>query len=257
MAEDHGINARLVSGSVVQMTGLRTADLNGKLGVVKRFDKESGRYEILKSHGTRASVGIKPENITQDSITKPSDPDFAGARRYQHVVFWPRVDSRRASAIPVHAFPDWSPRSKHDFLRRRLGYVNIQSFSGVENRGSAKPDFILYFDAADDVSPINHTAAAIKSNLPGYEIGKVDREYQNKTPRGPCVLVYSPMSSTTFYGGKGMPTTQVASTTSGNTNRRFSLEQLMGTLLFQESEEGRAQYRAHDNPMHRMFGDLM
>ena len=40
---------------------------------------------------------------------------------------------------------------------------------------------------------------------------------------------------------------------SDKTNKRFTLEQLRETLLFQESAEGRAQYRSHDNPMHRMF----
>ena len=227
--------------------------------MVKRFHAGSGRYHIVKSQGTNACVGIKPEHITRANVIQPSDPDFAGARRYQHVVFWPRV-SKGIDAIPLHSFTDWPEDWTQElpFLRRRLGYVNPQTLSGVESEGSAKPDFVVYFDAADGVSPINEAAVAIKRSLPGYEVGKLPREAQDKTPRGPCVLVYSPMtSSVMFGGGMGTSKTQYAPTTAGPEGRLFSLEQLRGTLLFQESAEGRAQYRAHDNPMHRMFGGMM
>lgn len=259
MEEGAGSDGSMMpAGSVVELTGLQAAALNGSLGVVKRFNATSGRYHVVKSQGTNACVGIKPENITRANVVQPSDPNFAGARRYQHVVFWPRV--RGVDAIPVHSFTDWPEdwTEELQFLRRRLGYVNPQTLSGVESQGSAKPDFVMYFDAADTVSPINKAAVAIKRNLPGYEVGKLPREVQDTTPRGPCVLVYSPMtSSVTFSGGMGMSKTQYAPMTSGPEGRLFSLKQLRGTLLFQESAEGRAQYRAHDNPMHRMFGGMM
>ena len=187
MVEDTGRNATIKPGSVVKLTGLRTAALNGSLGVVKRFNTGSGRYHVVKSQGTNACVGVKPENITQDSIVQPSDPEFTKSRLYQHVVFWPRPNG--VDSIPVHSFTDWPGRgqSKVEYLRRQLGYTDPQRFTGVKGPGSAKPDFILYFDAADETSPINHTALSIKRNLPSFEIIKVPRDVQNKV-RYPAAL---------------------------------------------------------------------
>ena len=256
MAKDTGSNVTIKPGSVVKLTGLRTASLNGSLGVVKRFNEGSGRYHVVKSQGTNACVGVKPENITQDSIVQPSDPGFASARLYQHVVFWPRPDG--VDSIPVHSFPDWPGRgqSKVEYLRRKLGYTDLQRFTGVEGPGSAKPDFILFFDAADETSPVNRTALSIKMNLPSYEINKVPRNVQNKAPRGPCVLSYCPTtlgplrSSNVEFDRLSL---RNGPALSDKGNKRFTLEQLRETLLFQESAESRAQYRSHDNPIHRMF----
>ena len=249
---------RISPGSVVELLGLTRAELNGKLCVVKRFDDDSGRYEVY-GVGSR-SLGIKPENLTQRSIVSPEHPAFSESRRFQHVIFWPRPGGARGE-IPVHAFddddwpadvdggePTWPARKS--ILKGRLGWKDPEILSGVESDSVAKPNFQVYFDAGDQTSLVNHTAVAIWRNLPGYEIAKLPLEIRNQQPRGACVLVHSVM--THICGSSWDPVVRV--TKSSNTNRKFTLQHLRNILLFQESSEGRAQYEAHDNWMHRMFG---
>jgi len=146
------------------------------------------------------------------------------------------------------------------FLRQKFKWTNLEILGGIESRMAAKPDVVMYFDADDEESPINNIAARIENLLPDYELSKVSP--RAGPIRGVCVLVYpSPMKST--FGGMGSPEF-VASMppagiefTSGNANRQFSVQQLREVLEFQESQEGRAQYEAQDNPIHRMFGGMM
>ena len=253
MGED--VEPQFVPGSVVEFSGLKTTELNGKFGVVKRFAQDVGRYEIVLS-GRLGTMAIKPENLTQANVIVPSNPDFKYAAHYQHIAFWPRIDG--TDTIPVHAFKDWptsdSQVEEEAFLKRRLGWDSPRIVGGVESRGTAKPDFMVYFDENDDVSPVNQAAWLTKKNLPAYEIQKLPRRCQSMKPRGVCVLIYSPLTSMLFSSNS--PGEMVSSSLSGPENRRFPLHHLLDVLLFQESPEGRRQYELHDNPMHRVFGGI-
>jgi len=56
-------NIILARGSEVIISGLKSAkDLNGKKGVVEKWDVEAGRYAILLSDGSNKKISVKPEN---------------------------------------------------------------------------------------------------------------------------------------------------------------------------------------------------
>lgn len=233
-------------GSVVEITGLcGNVELNGMLGVVKRFVTDTERFEVMLS-GRRNTIAAKPANL----ILQESSQE----RRFQHAAFWPKLNR---TIIPMCTFDDW-PKGDNElqerrFLREKLKWTNPTVLSGIESKNVPKPNFVIYFDADDEVSPINDIAASMEQRLPDYELTKVEYVCKGRPIRGVCVLVYSPMVST-LYSSTG-PSSQVLP--AQNANRHFSLQELRDVLKFQESPEGIAQYKAHDNPMHRVFGGMM
>jgi len=149
-------------------------------------------------------------NLTQDSIVKPTDSDFGAARRYEHVVFWPTIDATGSGTtgtdIPVHAFEDWPDNDmvgEIPFLKERLKWKNPKILGGIVSPGNAKPDFVMYSDADDELPPINAIDMNIRDLLPGYEIGKVSSLRRGLPIRGACVLMYKPTKSTTTFIGGG------------------------------------------------------
>ena len=104
-------NEHLTVGEVVELQNLQSSGLNGRLGVVQKFHEDQGRYEIVSITGLGNQVlGVKPENLTQKGIIKPSDPQFSSLRKFQHVVFWPRPKSpqgKRYEAIVGWCSYDW------------------------------------------------------------------------------------------------------------------------------------------------------
>jgi hypothetical protein len=88
--------------------------------------------------------------------------------------------------------------------RRNTSELNTSGSNWIE--GQAKPDFQMYFDCADTTSPLNYIATTIYNLLPSYEQRKVLRP-SGKTIRGPCVLCFSPMKSTTFSSHLNSTTT--------------------------------------------------
>ena len=252
----------LQAGSLVKFTGLQAKpELNGSFAVVQQFHADKQRWEVVPSQVSGSgptTLAVKESNLTQESIITPEDSKFSGDRKYMCAAFWPRVPS--CDTIPIQSFDDWPAHEDDEipYLKRRLKWRNPQIYGGLESQGVAKPDFMLYFDASDETSAKNDVAQKMINLLPGYEKSKLG-PYAKQPLRGVCVLIYSPMvSTTTSYGlPPGMAPPPGTSTTSGNPNRRFSLEQLLGVLEFHESPAARAQYQSHDNPMHRMFGGMM
>ena len=113
----------------------------------------------------------------------------------------------------------------------------------------------MYFDADDQVSPINEIAQSIEELLPSYELEKVAQDRKGPI-RGVCVLEYKPTTSI-IEGNNVIGLPPVGSQLiSENQYRQFSVMQIRHVLEFQESPEGRAQYKAHDNPMHGLFGNI-
>lgn len=240
--------------SIVKVQGLQARpELNGTFGIIKRFIEDSNRFEVIKSRG-KGSLSIKPENLSQEQILKPSDKDFTNDQSWEQIAFWPNVNG----VVPVQPLRDWphDQFQEEHFLSSTLGYQMPKVLGGVESEGVAKPNFCMYFDAADNESPVNETAEAIAALLPSYELFKISRsmgEGKSRKPfRGACVLIYSPMKITNFssFGGP----MNNATTTSGNEDTLFSAAQLKDVLDFHKSEEAKRQYQAHDNPMHRVFG---
>lgn len=246
------------AGSLVMILGLQAKpSLNGQFGVVKKFHTDKGRYEITPSRGS-GTLAIKPSNLSQESVVKPKDAGFQ-ERKHQIAAFWP---TKFGNDIPIQGFVDWPTdwEEEKQYLKEKFQWTKPTLLSGIENAGSAKPEFQMYFDAGDKESPHNAVAQAIMNLLPIYELGKIG-DAANSTLRGVCVLVYSPMKSTiTNFGTAAIGMGDqpgVSELTSGNASRKFSLEQLRAVLEFHQTSAAKAQYDAHDNPMHRMFGDMM
>ena len=99
---------------------------------------------------------------------------------------------------PITDWPaDWTDETA--FLRATRGWVDPHFF-GFANQAAPKPDFALYYDAADRASSVNHIGNLIARGTPSYKLAGVtppsDQGY-----RGNLVIVYSP----TRMGGQSSP----------------------------------------------------
>ena len=217
-------------GTVVYITGLtKLTKLNGQLGVILRYVKEKGRYEVILSRGSRktSTWSLHPDNLVlsvnencggdtmkkfgpivsptcqNDTILLPTQKEFTTQRIFQHVAFWPSHDETSTIGhSAVHAFDDW-PTTKEDgfhphdwinvasFLRNRLKWERPTILRGVISAESTKPNFILYFDSDDKESPANETAMLIRDLMPVHEVRQLPLCYHEPI-RGVCVLVYTP-----------------------------------------------------------------
>jgi hypothetical protein len=109
--------------------------------------------------------------LTTKNIIQSTDTSFKEDASYNHVLLWPSINN----AIPAQAFPDW-PEIKTEegtFLMNNLKWKNPKIAGGITSEGNEKPDFVIYFDAVDEESPLNNVAQAAIDLLPVYEIGKV------------------------------------------------------------------------------------
>jgi hypothetical protein len=235
------------NGSVIRIQGLQEQlDLNGQFGVIKQYHADIQRYEVIIPRG-RNTKAIKPRNLTTKNIIQSTDTSFKKDSSYNHVLFWPSINN----AIPVQAFPDWPDIKKEEdaFLMNHLKWKNPKVAGGVTSEGNEKPDFVIYFDADDEESPLNDVAQAAIDLLPAYEIGKVPELVNGKKLRGACILVYSPLISGLVHNGISLGEYR-----SGEKDLRFSHQQLLEVLKFHQTLDARAQYKRHDNAMHRLFG---
>ena len=250
----NGDTSTFHDGDLVEIQGLEhKPELNGTLGVVKKFHEDRGRYEVVPTRGKK-TLAIKHGNLTQKSLITPNDKQKFAERRYQNVVFWPPVDD---FSIPVQGFDDWPTNTNQEksYLKSKFGWKAPTIVSGIESEGAAKPDFEMYFDVEDQVSSVNKIAQAIVALLPNYERAKVSGNQVLQPIRGACVLCYSPTASTfdnpfNLESVPGDGTVMI----SGNRDRLFSLQQMEKLLKFLHSKRARKQYKAHDNPIHRVFG---
>mmetsp|Transcript_30138 Transcript_30138/g.32463 ORF Transcript_30138/g.32463 Transcript_30138/m.32463 type:complete len:465 (-) Transcript_30138:86-1480(-) len=278
------------TGSLIKICDLVSRpELNGIYGIIQKFHNDLERYEVAPSrhrHRHRGStkkqtIAIKPENVTTEAIVTPSDEGFRKDRIHKNVAFWPSVrrgdcnsDPSTAAAgtkisvedIAVQGFDDWPDdwTEEERYLIDQWGWKEPKLLSGIENNGCAKPDFQMYFDVADRESTTNDIANVIANNVPDYEHQKIGLVAKRNTIRGVCILLYSPTKSTIFSSGFGAPGMPGGGPgpggsdpfLSGNPDRSFSLEQIRDVLHFQRTPQGRRQYRNHDDPKHRVFGDI-
>lgn len=176
---------------------------------------------------------LKPTNLQAPTF------DYE-AKVHQLAAFWPTASAVRGpSDIPLSAIDGWptSLAAEEDHLKSAWGWGSPQFLGGIESRGKEKPDFMIAYDAEDTTSPRNLIATKVAQLLPEYERQKV--ELPRDGYRGACILVFSPMN-----------------TSSTPTNKRWSLNELRTVLHFHLCPDAAAQYNAHDNPMHRMFGGM-
>ena len=80
--------------------------------------------------------------------------------------------------------------------------------------------------------------------------------YKNGTIRGVAVLIYSPTKKTFFSSGMGLDHMNNHQTMEANPNRLFTHQILHDIIRFHFTERAAAQYKSHDNPMHKVFGGM-
>ena len=183
------------------------------------------------------------------------------AVEHSHCAFWPnlfereRRDCIKESEIKVLDVPNWPSDDgngkESDCLKETFGWKDPHILGGVTRENHPKPDFMMYYDANDVESPINAVATCVAQLLPNFELSKVPRP---ACYRGVCVLIYCPMISELGSGYTSMGFPSKVST--GPKDAKFSLQQLRQVLHFHTTSRATAMYRRHDNPQHRLFGDL-
>lgn len=246
-------------GDLVRIHGLVSKpQFNQTIGVVKAYHANIERYEIQPSRGSK-TLAIKAVNLSDDEFLKPTDDKFKTQRAFDNIFFWPSPDKDNTETrIPIHCFSDCpsvdNPSAQDTFIKRTLGWTSVDTLSGIEEKGRDKPTFLLLFDGLDESSPINYAAMAIATLLPKYKVQSCSR-YKGII-RGVATLIYSPTKSTFSTSGMGMDHMDGHQTIEANANRRFTPQLLYDVIEFHHTTEAERQYKAHDNPMHRVFGGL-
>lgn len=215
-------------GDVVAFDHLKNSKhLNGKCGVVISYLPDNGRYEVrpVKSRG---SVYVKPTNLTQKNIV--TIENIQSKRKCLiSAAFWPDV----YCYIPVQALLDWPTdwTKEMKYLRSTHNWKQPYVMSGIRSRNSAKPDFVVYFDAGDKDSPINHAAETILANLPSWEQSKV-RSGCGESIRihGVCILCYDPTQVEIGFVSENNNIPLPPPDNNQNEDKLFSLKEMQYTL---------------------------
>lgn len=225
-------------GDVVQIRGLhKSTTYNGQRAVVRRAVKGEGRWKIALTRGVK-TLSIKPQNMAP----VPTGGSHAALE------VWPRARSELDSPadIPISPINDWPEQwtKERTFLQVTRGWVDPQLF-GFASEAALKPDFQLYYDAADVRSHVNELANLIARGTPSYKFAGVTPPKSPQGYRGNIVIVYSPTSM------DGMSSSTLAP--HGPDGTTFSVTQLQKILAFFTTAAAVRKGKAMDDPMTRMF----
>lgn len=230
--------AAFAAGDVVRVHGLlRSAAFNGQRAVVRSAVAGQGRWKISLTRGGK-TLSIKPQNMAP----VPTGGSHAALE------VWPRPRAELGSAadIPISPITDWPAQwtKERTFLRVTRGWVDPQLF-GFASEAAPKPDFQLYYDAADGHSAVNELANLIARATPSYKLASVTPPKSPQGYRGNIVIVYSPTSMT------GMSSSALAPL--GPDGTTFSVAQLQKILVFFTTANAVHKGQVMDSPMARMF----
>ena len=233
--------ATFAVGDVVRVHGLlRSAAYNGQRAVI-RSAVAGGRWKIALTRGGK-TLSIKPQNMAP----VPTGGSHAALE------VWPRAraELNRAADIPISPIKDWPAQWKKEraFLRATRGWVDPQLF-GFASEAAPKPDFQLYYDAADDCSAVNELANLIARATPSYKLMTATPPMSPQGYRGNIVIVYSPTSMGVNMVGTSSPTLAPH----GPDGTTFSVAQLQKILVFFTTATAVRKGQVMDNPMMRMF----
>jgi len=224
---------------LVVVTGLKKdKDLNGAMGIVvghapDKVDKSITRHKVMLAKGD-TTISAKASNLTSLDFDET-------AQKHEVGIFWPKASSSQRESI-VCPIKDWPSDYNREtqFLRKNLKWTDPQILGGVEGPGDAKPNYMMYYDANDVKSFPNQFANAIAARLPGYEHDKVPSPGGSGDYRGACIIVYSPMNTSSDYG-KG---------------KAKSMNDFKQVIDWHGTKAAERQYDGHDNIMHRMYGGV-
>ena len=239
----------------VRTLGLRRQPhWNGTVGLVKQWLDGKERFAVIPPRGDRLLL------VQSLNMNKYACDETTGG--LSAIAFWPETAARKRDNIPTHALQGWptntysgegwplSDHAQRTYLRDTLSWSDPQCLGGVTSRGQPKPDFVMYYDAGDDVSPANGMAERVAALMPSWERSKVPAPPSGY--RGVCVLEYAPTIRQTF-GSHSEWSPPVASRTP---TLKFTLAELREALLYQSTEDAEAMYARHNDPMHCVLGGL-
>ena len=237
--------ATFAVGDVVRVHGLlRSAAYNGQRAVIRSAVAGEGRWKIALTRGGK-TLSIKPQNMAP----VPTGGSHAALE------VWPRAraELNRAADIPISPIKDWPTdwTKEKAFLCATRGWVNPQLF-GFASKEAPKPDFQLYYDAADGHSAVNELANLIARATPSYKLAAVKPPMSPQGYRGNIVIVYSPTS----MGCMQEPSSMMSSSTlapHGPDGTTFSVAQLQKILMFFTTPAAVRKCQVMDDPMMRMF----
>eukprot|EP00978_Attheya_sp_CCMP212_P016853 scaffold44492_cov56-Attheya_sp.AAC.1 len=249
---------------VVEIHGLQKAQhFNGRKALVLKRVTEgplAGRFQVLPGAKGGHTIAVQSSNLRKVHYAD----NIMTERCHQMCFFWPNKKSKSDPSPPfvTDVGEEWPPE-ENDFLEKQHlksvhGWTEPALLSGITSQGQEKPDFQMYVDTGDTVSPINHIATTIAKLLPSYEISKASSYSSGKPIHGPCVFMYSPTKSS-FFGSSNAPVpvpNLQPGFMSSNANKQWSLESLQHALQYHMTSDAEDAYRLHDNPMHRVFGGI-
>ena len=233
-------------GALAEIYGLRHQPaLNGQVGSVQHWLEDKARFLVILARGN-AQLWVKPTNL------KPYTFDIE-AVGLTAIACWPMSPPIRAERIQMQMLRDWPQddwTTERSYLRKELVWRNPQLLGGITSRGQAKPDFMMYYDAYDCVSPVNTIAEHMASLVPIWELRKASAPTSGY--RGVCVLVYSPTT-----GSLTGPNFSSGMFASSLVDATFTAAQLREVLHYQTTSAAAAMYQRHQDPMHCVFGGLL
>jgi len=251
-------------GKLVRISGLKgKPELNGSLGVVvgaapDSNDRSVVRNKVMLGKGN-TTISLKVCNLEEAVFDE-------AAKVHEVALFWPpaRSDSRwdTVNVAPIAGWPE-DFTQETSFMKKHLEWKDPQVLGGLESFGDAKPNYMMYYDAQDTDSFVNHFANKMAFQLPPYELMKVPKPEGSGDYRGACIIVYSPMMS--ISGSSNSPTAEIdlsdlSKWTSQASGAKKSLQDLRKVVEFHYKKGAGAasnQYNKHDNIMHRMFGGVL
>lgn len=214
-------------GDLIVFQGLNLAKhLNGKTGVIISYIPHMMRYKV---HPTKAecSVAVNPVNLTQKNLILPGDDEFK-MNKHTCAAFWPH------KGIPVQGFCDWPKdwTKEIEYLKQTCSWEKPFVINGITVDSNKSPNFVIYFDAGDNHSPVNMLAEAILSNLPLWEQSKVKVGCGDSIRiRGVCILCYDlPTVESDFVTNE--TTVPLCSSEQINKNELFSLQEMQDILYY-------------------------
>ena len=246
----------LEPGDIVELHGLKKAQkYNGAYGVVRHLvdGSSDGRWSVGNIARGNQTVSIKPGNLKRVPV---------GGRHGAFEVWpWHAAEVTSTAQIPVTPIRDWPENMAQEraFLIASRGWVDPQVL-GFASEAAAKPDFSLYFDAADRDNAVNVLANKIAQATPSYKLKTV------KPPaggwgrvRGNVVLLYDPTKMSYLSSSTGhIPAAQSSKVSPhGPAGTTFEVDKIKEILLFFTTDAAKRKGKLLDTQHHRMFGGLL
>jgi len=178
-------------GKLVRISGLKgKPELNGSLGVVvgaapDSNDRSVVRNKVMLGKGN-TTISLKVCNLEEAVFDE-------AAKVHEVALFWPpaRSDSRwdTVNVAPIAGWPE-DFTQETSFMKKHLEWKDPQVLGGLESFGDAKPNYMMYYDAQDTDSFVNHFAnkIALGPDVQRYWDYKVPKPAGSGDYRGACII---------------------------------------------------------------------